>query len=96
MMSSLLADLLPDAPRIARLLIAAAEDRIADKLREHVSHGMDPSTAARLTASAFTDNTLFTPEACAWVVGSIAAALGLINRPPTIVVAPPTSSRDAS
>lgn len=88
-LSSLLADLLPDAPKITRILVAAAEDRVADSLREHVSQGMDPLTATRLTASSFTAATLFTPEACAWAVSAIAAALGMTDRVPTIVVQPP-------
>jgi carbon monoxide dehydrogenase subunit G len=85
-MASLLADLLPDAPRIARLLIAAAEDHIAEMLQEHISQGMEPNTATRLAASAFADSTMFTPDACAWAVGTIAAALNLTDRNPTVVV----------
>lgn len=43
LLSNLLADLLPDAPRVARLLVAAAEDQIGDLLLGHVAHGMDVS-----------------------------------------------------
>ncbi len=84
--SALLRDLLPESQRIRRILVAAAEDHIADALREHVAQGMDPVIAARLAASAFAEATLFTPEACAWVIGALAVALGLTDRPPTIVV----------
>jgi YVTN family beta-propeller protein len=88
-MSNLLNDLLPDAPGIARTLVAAAEDHVADALREHVSHGMDAATAARLCASSFSVSTMFTPDVCAWVVGEFAIALGLItsaDEPPAFVV----------
>src|SRR5215472_337054 len=63
MMSSLLADLLPDTPRIARLLAAAAQDHVPEVMHGHVSHGMDFVTAARLAASSFASATLFAPEA---------------------------------
>jgi uncharacterized protein len=88
-MSNLLADLLPESPKISRILITAAEDHIADRLREHAAQGMDPLTASRLVASAFAESTSFTPEACARAVGTIAAALGLTGRAPTVVVQPP-------
>src|SRR5215469_16330278 len=78
-LSNLLADLLPDAPRIARILVAAAQDHIADELREHTSAGMDTVTALRLTATVFADATMFPQDACAWVVGEFALALGLVS-----------------
>src|SRR5216683_2756946 len=76
-MSNLLKDLLPDAPREKNLLVAAAEAGLADALREHVSQGMDPSTAIRLTASSLSASTPLTPEACSWVTSEIAAAMGI-------------------
>src|SRR5215472_5339027 len=76
-MSNLLKDLLPDAPREKSLLVAAAEAGLADTLREHVAQGMDPSTAIRLAASSFAATTPFTPDACSWVTGEIAGALGI-------------------
>lgn len=79
MLSNLLADLMPDAPRIARILVAAAHDHIADELREYISAGMDPATASRLAATMFADATMLPPQACAWVVGEFALALGLVS-----------------
>jgi len=76
-MSNLLKDLLPDAPREKSILVAAAEAGIADNLRQHIDQGMDPNTAIRLTASSFSSTTPFTPEACSWVTGEIATAMGL-------------------
>jgi hypothetical protein len=76
-MSNLLKDYLPDAPREKSILVAAAEAGLADTLREHVSQGMDPSTAIRLTASSFSSSTPFTPDACNWVTDEIAVALGI-------------------
>lgn len=78
-LSNLLADLLPDAPRLARILVAAAHDHIADELREHIAAGMDAVTASRLTATMFADATMLPLDACAWVVGEFAVALGLLN-----------------
>lgn len=96
-LSNLLADLLPDAPRIARILVAAAQDRIADDLREHTSVGMDPKTASRLVASSFADATMFAPEACNWVVSEIALALGLTEEdPPAPTFSPSATARFAA
>src|SRR6266704_2230022 len=79
-MSNLLKDLLPDAPREKNLLVAAAEAGLADTLREHVSQGMDSSTAIRLTASSFSQRSPLTPDACSWVTSEIAMALGISYR----------------
>ena len=49
-MSNLLKDLLPDAPREIRVLVAAAEAGLARLLLDHVSQGMDAVTAASLAA----------------------------------------------
>lgn len=86
-MSNLLKDLLPDAPAIARMLVAAAEDRVADELREHCAQGLNAETAARLATSSFARATLYDPDACAMIVGELAHALGLTADPPT--TAPP-------
>ena len=90
MLSNLLADLMPDAPRIARILVAAAHDHIADELREYISAGMDPATASRLAATMFADATMLPSQACAWVVGEFALALGLVsdNSAPPITFSP--------
>src|SRR5690349_18374194 len=79
-MSNLLKDLLPDAPREKNLLIAAAEAGLADTLREHVSQGMDTPTAIRLAASSFSASTPLTTDACDWVTGEIALAMGISDR----------------
>src|SRR6266702_3609188 len=81
-MSNLLKDLLPDAPREKSILVAAAEAGLAGTLRQHVDQGMDPDTAIRLTASSFSSTTPFTPEACNWVTGEIATALGMSHSDP--------------
>ncbi len=76
-MSNLLKDLLPDQPREAGLLVAAAHADLAGTLRRYVDQGLDSGTATKLTVRSFTDSTSHTPEACSWVVGEIALALGL-------------------
>ncbi len=101
-LSNLLSDLLPDAPRVARILVAAAQDQIADELREHTSAGMDATTASRLAASSFAGSTMFAPDACAWVVGEFALALGLTTEAdatmpdPDSVVAPSLTANIAA
>jgi hypothetical protein len=75
MMTNLLKDMLPDAPREASVLIAAAEGGVPTALQRHVAQGMDVETASRLAAGALADRTALTQEACAWATGSLAAVL---------------------
>jgi hypothetical protein len=76
-MSNLLKDLLPDAPREKNLLVTAAENGLADKLRNHVAQGLEPDMAIRLTAASFATATAFTPDGCEWVTREIAVAMGI-------------------
>jgi hypothetical protein len=79
-LANLLADLLPESPRIARIFVAAAQDNIVAEIHQHTSDGMDGETAARLAASSFAAATMFTPDACVWVAGEFALALGLTEQ----------------
>jgi hypothetical protein len=81
-MTNLLKDLLPDAPREASVLIAASEAGLADTLQEHISQGLDLATASRLTAGSFENRTALTSEACTWVVGALASAMGMSGPAP--------------
>jgi len=63
MMTNLLKDLLPDAPREVSILIAAAEAGVAGNLRDRVSQGMDVGTASAVVAGSFAASTPFRPEA---------------------------------
>jgi hypothetical protein len=49
-MSNLIKDLLPDDQQLARILVIAAEQDVASKLREHVSAGMDAATGPEVGA----------------------------------------------
>jgi len=88
-MSNLLKDLLPDEPREAGLLVAAAQSDLAGTLRGYAAQGMDPGTAIRLTAASFVSNTSHTPEACSWVVTELAVALGMDTAAKTVAPGPP-------
>lgn len=76
-LSNLLSDYLPDSPRETGPLIAAAQAGAAGILRDHVARGMDAATAIRITASALATRTAYSREACLWVAGELALALGL-------------------
>ena len=76
-MTSLLKDMLPDAPRESSVLVAASEVGVAGMLQSNVSHGMDLATASRAAAGSFENRTALTPDACAWAVGVLASALRL-------------------
>lgn len=75
--SNLLKDLLPDHPREAGLLVAAAQADLAGTLRRYVDQGLDLRTATSLTVTSFADSTSHTAEACSWVAGELALVLGL-------------------
>jgi len=85
-LGNLLADLLPDAPRIARLLVTAAQDQVARELSEHTSAGMDVATASAMVASSFAGATMLAPDACSWVVREYALALGLVPDPDWLTI----------
>jgi hypothetical protein len=78
-LANLLRNLLPDAPGINRMLVVAAEERVADQLRDHASAGMDGATAARPVASSFANRALYDPGTCTWLIGEIATALGPLS-----------------
>jgi hypothetical protein len=90
-MTNLLKDLLPDAPREASVLIAAADAGVAGSLQTYMSQGMDVGTASRLVAGSFENRTALTPEACHWVVGAMVTALRLDE--PTVVPASAQETR---
>src|SRR5260221_8224925 len=77
MMANVLKDLLPDSPREASMLVGAAEAHIPGMLHGNLSQGLDPETAVRLAAATFAERAPFAPEACDWVVGELAIALGI-------------------
>jgi hypothetical protein len=100
--ANLLKDLLPDAPKETAVLVAAAENGIATKLREFARQGMDTDTAVHLAASSMAESTAMLPEACEWAAAEMATALGLsqpasqpgaaggsLSGPQPAVVAPP-------
>jgi len=75
-LTSLLKDLLPDAPREAGLLVAAADADLAGMLRESMEQGLDAATASRLASGRLAQFSAFTSDACDWVAGELAVALG--------------------
>ena len=76
-MSTALRDLLPHTPRETKVLVAAAEEGVAEALSYHVARGMDATTVQEKLARSFGRHTGFRPAACEWAVGELAAALGL-------------------
>jgi Nitrate and nitrite sensing len=104
-MSSLLKDLLPDAPREAGVLLAAAEVGLANTLVEYHGQGMDLGTASALAVESFASRTAFTPDACHWVVSELTTAAGFAGNAPARVgrqaaaparTAPPRDQRHAA
>ncbi len=88
-LSPILTDYLPDSPRETGPLLAAAEADVAGMLRDHVARGMDPATAVRLAAASLASRTAYSSEACLWVCGELAIALGLTTADRLPQLAPP-------
>jgi hypothetical protein len=76
-MSTALRDLLPDMPRETKVLVAAAEEGVAEALGYYVANGMDSATVRDKVARSFARHTGFRSAACQWAVDEIAAVLGL-------------------
>jgi serine/threonine-protein kinase len=76
-MSTALRDLLPDRPRETKVLVATAEQGVAEALSYHVARGMDPGTVREKLTRSFERHTGFRPAACQWAVSELAAVLGL-------------------
>jgi hypothetical protein len=76
MLGSLLSDLLPGAPSAVRILVAAAEDHVADAISDNVSRGIDADAAVKLAASSFARTSLSAPEVSQWVAVTFAEASG--------------------
>jgi serine/threonine protein kinase len=75
-MSTALRELLPDMPRETKVLVAAAEEGVAEALGYHVARGMDSATVRDKVARSFARHTGFRPAACQWAVDELAAVLG--------------------
>jgi hypothetical protein len=75
MMTNLLKDMLPDAPREANVLITAAGAGVPTALQGYLAQGMDVGTATQLAAGTLADRTALTADACAWATSSLATAL---------------------
>jgi hypothetical protein len=83
MMTNLLKDMLPDAPREANVLIAAAGAGVPTAVQGYLAQGMDTGTATQLAARALAERTALTADACAWATSALATAL----LPPAVPVA---------
>ncbi len=72
-----LQDYLPgESTAVKTLLLEAADAGIASSLQEHISQGMDPDSAVRLTAAKFEEHSPSGSEGCLWVTGEFARVLG--------------------
>src|SRR5580693_6819281 len=75
MLTNLLKDMLPDAPREANVLITAAGAGVPAALQGYLAQGMDVGTATQLAAGTLAERTALTSDACAWATSSLATAL---------------------
>ena len=82
MLTNLLKDMLPDAPREANVLITAAGAGVPAALQGYLAQGMDVGTATQLAAGTLAERTALTSDACAWATSSLATALLPLAAPP--------------
>ncbi len=79
----IMSEVLPGLLRGARLersvLVTAATESLASTMLKHVSDGMNPSLAVRLSANFLATISPVPLEACYWVAAELALALGLIT-----------------
>jgi hypothetical protein len=91
MLEGLLNDDIPQLPREAAMLTAAAQSKVGDLLAERVRHGISPEAAVALVASDMTARTAVDASGAPWAAGVFARALGYqVPGPGTPTVTPPT------
>ena len=95
MMTNLLKDMLPDAPREANVLITAAGAGVPTALQGYLAQGMDVGTATQLAAGTLAERTALTADACAWATSSLATALLPLAVPPQASVPAGTAALPA-
>jgi hypothetical protein len=78
-MSDVLPRLLRGASLERSVLVTAAKESMASTMLNHVSDGMDPILAVRLSANFLAAISAVRIEACYWVAAELALALGLIS-----------------
>lgn len=90
-------DQLPNAPEKQRnILVGASKAGVPASLQEHVTRGMDPDHAVRLTASRLAEKAGFEDTACLWATSEFARALGYqVSDDAAPVTAPPAGSFSA-
>jgi hypothetical protein len=91
MMTNLLKDMLPDAPREANVLITAAGAGVPTALQGYLAQGMDVGTATQMAAGVLADRTALTADACAWATSSLATALLPLAAPAPAPASAPVS-----
>jgi hypothetical protein len=97
-MNNVLRDLLPDKPREASVLVAAAESDVAGILQERTAQHINPGAAVTQAAATLGERTALTQDACMWAARQMAQALNLLPgqmtesrklEPPADVTLPP-------
>jgi hypothetical protein len=74
--SELVRTYLPDvSPAQREAIVAAARTGLADTLREHLAHAVEPDIAIKLAAATFAADSAADPDTSLWIAGEIAAAL---------------------
>lgn len=76
-MANLLTDLLPEAPLEKTVLVAAADNDLADMIGNLLAARVPVDTAIRMAAESLAARTGLTAESCDWVAREIAKAIGV-------------------
>jgi hypothetical protein len=80
-MNNVLRDLLPDEPREASVLVAAAEANVGGIIGDRVAQHISPGAAIAQAAAVLGERTALTQDACQWAASLTARAMGLLQAP---------------
>ena len=76
-MNSLLRDMIPDSPKEANILVAAADANVAGILRERAAQHVSTAAAIAQAAVTLEERTALAPDACQWAAYHLAEALDM-------------------
>jgi hypothetical protein len=95
-MNGILRDLIPDLPREASVLVAAAEANVAGILRERADQHLSTAAAVAQAVATLEGRTALAPDACHWAACQVAEVLGLPQQAYPVPPLAPTPSKGAT
>lgn len=95
-MNGILRDLIPDLPREASVLVAAADANVAGILRERADQHVSTAAAVAQAVATLEGRTALSPDACQWAARQMAEVLGLPQQAYPVPPLAPTPGKGAT